>query len=375
MTLAIDQIQNTDVVGDDVKKRAIAEIRCARGFLAYVLFDMYGPIVIAPLEILKNPLIEEPLARLPYDEMIKFINDDLEAAVAGLPSPADTEYGRFSKAFARMMQIRLALHEKQWDKVDEYADEIIGYGYFSLDPDYVGMWNLDGARNSKEPIWTIPCDYIATSESYWQMYSLPQNFSPKGGWQTVLSTWWFYDTFEADDVRKTRLIAEYVGTDGITYNRSNPGSFLDLGPIPLKIDPDPLRTSTMSTVDIIVYRYVDVLLSKAEAIANSSGVPNAEAMELVNTVRRRANLGDKELADYGSLEAFNDLILTERSHEYWCENGQFRADLIRHGKFVSHNKKIQSNSYSEPHKVLFPFSLARVSEGKGKFIQNDGYSQ
>lgn len=375
MTLAIDQIQNTDVVGDDVKKKAIAEIRCARGFLAYVLFDMYGPIVIAPLEILKNPLVEEPLARLPYDEMVKFINDDLEAAVADLPTPADTEYGRFSKAFARMMQIRLALHEKQWDKVDEYADEIIGYGYFSLDPDYVGMWNLDGARDSKEPIWTIPCDYIATSESYWQMYSLPQNFSPKGGWQTVLSTWWFYDTFEADDVRKTRLIAEYVGTDGITYNRSNPGSFLDLGPIPLKIDPDPLRTSTMSTVDIIVYRYADVLLSKAEAIANSSGVPNAEAMELVNTVRHRANLGDKELADYASLEAFNDLILIERSHEYWCENGQFRADLIRHGKFVSHNMEIQPNSYSEPHKVLFPFSLARISEGKGKFLQNEGYNQ
>lgn len=375
MTLAIDQVQNSDAVNDDVKKKAIAEIRCARGYLAYVLFDLYGPIVVAPLEVLKNPLIEEPLARLPYDEMVNYINDDFEAAVIDLPAPKDAEYGRFSKAFARMMQIRLALHEKQWDKVVEFADEIIGYNYFSLDPDYVGMWGLDGARNSKEPIWTIPCDYIGTSESSWQMYVLPQNFSPKGGWQTVQSTWWFYDTFESADVRKTMLIPEYTGTDGITYNRSNPGTVLDLGPIPLKIDPDGLRTTSLSTVDVIMYRYADVLLSKAEAIATLAGSPNEEAMELVNVVRRRAGLEDKSLGDYGTLEAFNDQVLTERSHEFWCENGQYRADLIRHGKYVSRNMLVHPGSYSAPHKVLFPFSLARISEGKGQFIQNPGYTE
>jgi starch-binding outer membrane protein, SusD/RagB family len=375
MTLTIDQIQNTTVVGEDIKKKAIAEIRCARGYLAYVLFDMYGPIVIAPLEILKNPLNEEPLARMPYDDMVKFINDDFEAAVVDLPAPKDAEYGRFSKALARMMQIRLALHEKQWTSVIEYADEIIGYNYFSLDPDYVGMWGLDGARNSKEPIWTIPCDYIGTSESDWQMYVLPQNYAPMGGWQTVQSTWWFYDTFESADVRKTMLITEYTGVDGIVYNRSNPADVMDLGPIPLKVNPDELRTTALSTVDVILYRYADVLLSKAEAIANSLSTPNAEAMELVNVVRRRAGLEDKNLADYNTLPAFNDLILTERSHEFWCENGQYRADLIRHGKFVSRNKLVHQNSYSVPYRELFPFSLARISEGKGKFLQNEGYNQ
>lgn len=375
MTLAIDQIQSTNVVNEDVKKKAIAEIRCARGYLAYVLFDLYGPIVVAPLEVLKNPLIEEPLARMPYDEMVKYINDDFEAAAMDLPAPKDAEYGRFSKALAQMMQIRLALHEKQWNKVIEYADKIIGYNYFSLDPNYVGMWDLEGARKSKEPIWTIPCDYIGTSESSWQMYTLPLNFSPKGGWQTVQSTWWFYDTFESADVRKMRLITEYTGTDGIVYNRNNPGNIMDLGPIPLKLNPDELRTTTLSTVDVILYRYADVLLSKAEAIANSLTTPNQEAMTLVNTVRNRAGLENKLLSDYSSLDAFNDLILTERSHEFWCENGQYRADLIRHGKYVSRNKLVHPNSYSSPHKVLFPFSLARIIEGKGKFIQNEGYNQ
>jgi hypothetical protein len=373
MTLAIDQIQQSKVE-EGIKKKAIAEVRCARGVLCYNLFDLYGPIVVAPLEVLKNPLIEQPLARLSHEEMVAFIEADLVAAANDLPGPAEAEYGRFSKALAKMVQIRLQLHEKKWDKVIKLCDEIMAYNYFSLDADYVGMWGLEGAQKSKEVIWAIPCNYQGTSESIWQLYSLPLNFAPIGGFQTVQSTWWFYDTFEANDVRKTRLIAEYTGTDGVTYNRSNPGTVMDLGPIPLKVHPDDKRTTSFSTVDIIIYRYADVLLSKAEAMANATGTPNGAAMELVNKVRRRATLNDKDIANYASLAAFNDLILTERSHEFWCENGQYRADLIRHGKFLERARIVKRSTTTEGHKVLLPFSLQTISEGKGKFLQNPGYN-
>ncbi|HMR18561.1 MAG TPA: RagB/SusD family nutrient uptake outer membrane protein, partial [Sphingobacterium sp.] len=176
------------------------------------------------------------------------------------------------------------------------------------------------------------------------------------------------------DVRKTMLIAEYTGTDGVTYSRSNPDVYMDLGPIPLKIDLDRNRTSAYSTVDIIMYRYADVLLSKAEAIANAAGQPNAETMELVNIVRRRAGLVDRALASYSTLNAFNDLILTERSHEFWCENGQYRADLIRHGKFLERANIVKGATATEPHKVKFPFPVSAIAEGKGQFIQNPGYN-
>jgi starch-binding outer membrane protein, SusD/RagB family len=372
MTLTIDLI-NESKVSDEIKKKAIAEVRCARGLLAYDLFDMYGPLVIAPLEVLKNPMEEKPLARLSNDEMVKFIEDDLIAAANDLPLPGATEYGRFSKGLAKMINIRLMLHEKKWDKVKSLCDDVIAYNYYDIQADYVGMWGLNGARNSKEVIWAVPCDYDGTSENQWQLMTLPSNYAPLGGWATVQSTWWFYDSFESADIRKTMLIAEYTGTDGIVYNRSNPGDNIDLGPIPLKIDPDELRTTALSTIDIIQYRYADVLLSKAEAIANLTG-PDAEAMELVNVIRRRAQIPDKALSDYSSLSAFNDLILTERSHEYWCENGQYRSDLIRHGKFVSRCIELTQSTYANEYKVLFPFSLSKVSEGKGLFIQNPGYN-
>jgi hypothetical protein len=372
MTLTIDLI-NESKVSDEIKKKAIAEVRCARGLLAYDLFDMFGPIVVAPLEVLKNPMEEKPLARLSNDEMVSFIEEDLIAAANDLPDPDATEYGRFSKGLAKMIQIRLNLHEKKWDKVKALCDEIIQFNYYSIQADYVGMWDLNGARYSKEVIWAIPCDYDGTSENQWQLMVLPSNYPPLGGWATVQSTWYFYDTFESADIRKTMLITEYEGTDGIVYNRSNPGDNIDLGPIPLKINPDDARTTSLSTVDIIQYRYADVLLSKAEAIANLTA-PDAEAMELVNIIRRRAGLEDKLLSDYSSLSAFNDMILTERSHEYWCENGQYRADLIRHGKFVSRCIELTQSTYANDYKVVFPFSLNKISEGKGLFIQNPGYN-
>ena len=372
MTTTIDLITRS-TVSDDLKKRAIAQVRCARGMLAYTLFDLYGPIVVAPLEVLNKPLEENPLARLTNEEMVAFIEADLEAAVPDLPMPQDAEYGRFNKALAKMLDIRLNLHEKNWAKVKTLSDDIIAYNAYSLDANYAAMWDLEGAKNSHEVIWAIPCDYAGTSENQWQLMVLPANFAPKGGFGTITSTWWFYDRFEAADKRKEMLIAEYTGTDGITYNRANPGAILDRGPLPLKINQDAGRTTGLTTVDIIMYRYADVLLSKAEAIANA-GTPTAEAMELVNVVRRRAGLDDKQLVDYNSLAAFNDLILLERSHEFWCENGQYRADLIRHDKFISRCQEVTQSTYTGPNKVLYPFSLKAVSEGKGKFIQNPGYN-
>jgi len=372
MTSTIDLIQRS-TVSDDLKKRAIAQVRCARGLLAYTLFDLYGPIVVAPLEILNNPLQEAPLARLTNAEMVAFIEADLEAAATDLPAPQDAEYGRFNKALAKMIDIRLNLHEKNWAKVTALSNDIIGYNAYSLDVNYKAMWDLEGAKASREVIWAIPCDYAGTSENQWQLMVLPANYPGKGGFGTITSTWWFYDRFEANDKRKEMLIAEYTGTDGITYTRANPGDILDKGPLPLKINPDVDRTTGLTTVDIVMYRYADVLLSKAEALANA-GAPTAEAMELVNVVRRRAGLPDKQLSDYSSLAAFNDLILLERSHEFWCENGQYRADLIRHGKFISRCQVVTQSTFTGPNKVLYPFSLKAVSEGKGKFIQNPGYN-
>lgn len=377
MTLNIDLIENADV-SEGFKNNAIAEIKCARGLLSYELFDMYGPIVVAPLEILKTPFVEAPLERLSNDEMVSFIEQDLLDAVEYLPLPSDpdAEYGRFTQGMARMILIRLYLHEKRWEDVIEQANEIIAMGHYSLEADYASLWSVNAPVNSNEVIWAIPCDYNGTSQNEWQVQVLPGNFPGRGGFATVQSSWQFYESFDATDIRRAGLITEYTTEDGVVHNRNNigPNRIFEFGPIPLKIDLDADRTTGVSTVDIIVYRYADVLLSKAEAIANLADSGTQEAIDLINIVRTRAQINPVNLIDYTDIDAFNTMMLLERSHEYWCENGQYRADLIRHGKFKEYSDNLNGElSQSEPHNVLFPFSLARVAEGKGAFIQNPGY--
>lgn len=372
-TLSISRIEESSVL-DVLKKSAIAEIKCARALLSYELFDMFGPIVVAPLEVLQNPLTEAPLARLSHSEMVNFIEQDLLDAAEDLPSPSEANYGRFSQGMARMLLIRLYLHEKRWADVETQANAIMAMNHYDLEEDYVGLWNTQAPVESKEVIWAIPADYIGTSENQWQLMVLPSNYPEASGWSTVQSTWKFYDSFEANDIRKTALIAEYVGTDGVTYNRNNPGTNIQYGPIPLKIDLDVDRAD-LTTVDILVYRYADVLLSKAEALANKTGVPTQESIDLVNRVRNRAGLDDLVLADYADIDTFNTMILLERSHEYWCENGQYRADLIRHGKYSEYNiETVGASSQTAAHKDVYPFSLNQISEGKGEFLQNPGYN-
>jgi len=387
-TLVIDAIETSNL-SQDIKNKYIAEVRCARGYLSFILFDMFGPLVVAPLEVLKNPLKEEPLARLSNEEMVKFIEEDLIFAGEHLPLPKVAEYGKFSRGLAKTLLIRLYLHETVQDKtyynkVETIARELMGseYGY-SLVENYPSLFELGGMnKNNPEYIFVIPSSPAGPNSSQWLMMCMPPDSdSPVKGWGTVQSTWWFYDTFEATDTRKTYLITEYVSSsDNKVVNRANPGATLDLGPIPQKymMDPSVPGNGGYSNTDIVLFRYPEVLLSLSEAIVlKPGGGINAEALELMNQVRRRAKLGDKKLTDFSSTESFIDQLLTERSHEFWCESGQYRADLIRFDKLYDRVMLLNNNvaPYASRYKYLYPLPLSVIVDGKGKVKQNPGYAQ
>ena len=108
-----------------------------------------------------------------------------------------------------------------------------------------------------------------------------------------------------------------------------------------------------------------------------SGTVNAEALELMNQVRRRAGLNNKLLSDFPTNESFIDQLLTERSHEFWCESGQYRADLIRFDKLYDRVMMLNSNvaPYASKYKYLYPLPLSVIVDGKGQVKQNPGYAQ
>lgn len=386
-TTVINQIEECGFLSDTKKERYIAEVRCARGLLAYTLYDMYGPLVIAPIEILLNPLTEQPLARLTREEMVQFIEDDLNYAAEHLDYPADTEYGKFSKGLAKVLLIRLYLHEAATDKayytqVESVAKELMNsqYGYL-LEPSYPAMFEVNGqGKGNTEIIWALPCTSGGPNLNDWHGTVLPTDFGDfdmNPGYSTANSTWWFYDTFEANDTRKTYLLASYINNKGETVDRDHPGQTIDQGPIPMKLGPDPnVKSAGVSVIDIIVYRYAEAYLALAEALYMKPGATTTDkqnALTYINDIRQRAQLAPLAYTDIDTEEKFIDRLLLERSHEFWCENGQYRADLIRLGKFLEHAVEVTGTAYATSYKEVYPLPAAAIVDGKGVVIQNPQY--
>ena len=151
-----------------------------------------------------------------------------------------------------------------------------------------------------------------------------------------------------------------------------------MGPIALKMGYDPRVSASggHSDIDLILYRYADVYLSLAEALSQKTGAPGAalaKAVSLINVIRQRAGLDKLSASNLNTPEKVLDALLTERWHEFWCENGQFRSDLIRHHKLVQWVKKINNSPYAEEYKELYPLPLSAIIDGKGAVKQNAGY--
>lgn len=387
-TSVLAQIESCDFLSEGKKQYYEAEVRCARGLVAYTLYDMFGPLVIAPIEVLQSPTVEKPLPRLSNEEMVRFIEEDLKFAATYLPVPVEAEYGRFSQGLANMLLIRLYLHESKKDKayylkVEEIARKLMApsYGY-RLSKSYTQMFETGGqGKNNAEIIWAIPVNTEAVSWNDWHMFVLPTDFADHGmssGYECVNSTWHFYDSFEEKDVRKTYLLASYKAKDGTIVSRENPGLHLELGPIPLKYgyDTNVAGNGGKSNIDPIIYRLADVYLTLAEALylkPGSSTADKEEAMTHINAVRKRAGLESIGMRQASTEEEFVKLLLEERSHELWCENGQYRADLIRFDKFVEHAETVKGTVYASKDKELYPLPLSAINDGKGLVIQNPGY--
>lgn len=394
MTLCIDRIEHIDMNAEK-KAQYLAELHCGRGFMAFLIYDMHGPIIIADLETLKNPLEEKILPRQSEEQTVSFIETELQEAAKVLPKSykkGDSDYGRFTAGLCHTLLMKLYMHTKQWDKAIAEGRELMKpeYGYaLVLDKGnektaYANIFTLANEKNA-ETIWAVNCE-----EGYqihlWYPHALPGNLvsseqgSFSGGWGGYKMTWDFFDTFEEGDERKSVIISEY--SDGkVTYNKDNKGSggnSLADGVIPMKYKIEDSNVGDHCTTDWIVYRYADVLTLLAEAIAHK-GTVTAEAIDLLNQVRTRAGLAAYTSADFSSADDFIDKLLWERAHELWYE-GCRRQDLIRNGKYVERmSKKCQNHGWvdviSQKKEIfhLFPLPASAINEGKGLIEQNPGY--
>lgn len=375
MTLTLDRISKVEL-SDEAQKRMNAEIHMGRGWLAFLLYDFYGPIPIPTLEQLNNPLDEIIIPRATQEEMATFIETELKAALEGLPTRTSS-FGRFDKGLAYTILMKYYMHEKQWKKAVECGRELMKPEYkYGLMDSYASIFALENEQN-KEIIFACT-EERGTQLQLWHDHCLSGNYPTDNGaiqkWDGFKVPWSFYHTFDKKDDRLSVLVGEFVGSDGQQFNEEK-----DLikhgqtysGAVPVKYGEDPESTGDGSQIDWIVYRYADVLTLLSEAIVRDGNAVTQEALDFLNQIRVRAKLNAYTMGDVKGVDDFLNKILEERGHEFWWE-GNRRADLIRHGKFIQ-NAIDRGSKTTKAEFVLFPLPQAVINEGKGIIIQNPGY--
>ena len=385
MTLTIDRIQPVQM-DEKLKAQYVAELRCGRGFMAFIQWDMYGPIVVSSLENLKDPTARVILPRLSEEATREYIVTELTEAAKDLPysyKKGDSDYGRFTKGLCHTVLMKFYMQTQQWDKAITEGRELMKaeYGY-DLVPSYADLFTRANEKNV-ETIFSIDCKE-ATMENGWYPHALPSDYVlpgvwEGGGWGGYKMTWDFFDTFEPGDERTTYIISEYTTAEGVVRDRENKGTdggnCLQHGVIPLKYALEPVAGDACD-IDYMVYRYADVLTLLSEAIVRQGNTVTAEAISLLNQVRTRAKLTAYTAADFADARDFLDKLLMERAHEFWFE-GCRRQDLIRDGSYIQTMQK-KCQAYGQPfiateNYVRFPIQESIIIAGQGVIEQNPGY--
>ncbi len=377
MTMTFERMRDVPLK-DDVKSRFEAELHCGRGWLTFLLYDLYGPIPVATVDELTDPMADKIIPRPTKEEMVAYIETELKEALKGLPdvyASHDNNYGRFTKGLVYTILLKLYMHEGEWAKAEEAGRELMNpkYGY-ALVPDYKNIFTLENERN-REIIWAC-IETRSTNMQLWLAHVLSSPYPTRNEsiqkWGGYRMPWAFYNTFDKNDKRLEVLVGDFQGTDGIHYTEATPGTVLIKGALPVKYGEDPVATGEESQVDWVVYRYADVLTLLSEAIVRKNNAVTQEAVDLLNRIRLRAGIEPYTTGSFSSTQDFYDKMLLNRGQELWFE-GARRADLIRHGKYIEFARIYKGSTTTKDAFVLMPLPQSAINESKGQVIQNPGY--
>lgn len=358
------------------------EAKALRGWMALYLYDMFGPVPVASDEVLDNPQEFVYLPRLTDEEYDEMMESDLRSAIESLPEVAEAR-GRMTKGAAMMILLKYYMIRGFYDKAETLARDLYAMEgtVYSLQSDYDYVFSKEGVDNNEIILQVAANSTSSWVSNYMTAEVLPADYpwaEKSTGWGGYVMPWDFYNTFEQGDKRLNCVVTSYTNTSGQLIDKSN-SSQLAKGALPLKYGIDSDMTGAQSGIDLVVYRYADVLLTLAECICRNNGQPTSEAIALVDRIRQRAGLSALDASQTGSKDAFLEAILTERGHEFYLE-GLRRQDLIRFGKYAEYaNQRINDINKSEGRGYFnideghnrFWIPETFINESKGAIKQND----
>ena len=379
-----------------------AEAKFLRAFSMWVIMDLYG--VVPFREVDEGPAVNPKV--LTRTEALDFILQDLDDAIAVLPSraPGDTE--KAGKAAAMFLKARVLLNKHVYNgsgsadagdmtAVINLVDDIAAEGH-ALEAGYFDIFKEDA---DLETIWHTKS---STGNRMWNGLHYHQITPTQtgGGWNGFSTLEDFYDSFEgppnsnfAGEGQEERrgwvpgptdsdasnhgigfgfLIGQQAGNDG--------SPLLDRGGSPLvftkefvglvgNTEREGVRVLKYHPVNgdyaghVIVFRYADAHLMKAEALLRG-GTGTGDATSMVNDLRA--------LRGATALGAVTESdMLAERGREMYGEAIR-RVDLVRFGQFTSDWEFKDASVVGDETKNLFAIPTNALLSNPN-LTQNPGY--
>lgn len=394
-------------VDDALRRRLVAEMKFLRGWFYFELVKNWGDV---PLYTTARTASDAPVARTPKAEVYAQILRDFQEAAQDLPQRSaytGLDKSRASKGAALAFAAKAALWAENYAVAEQMAKQLMDSGEYTLESDFGNIFQAN-YYNGPESIFEI-----SSSTIYGNVRGVTAGSRNDGGWGWNVPSSNLESAFlaENDTVRLARTIIKHGQRVWGDPQASGTGIF-DARPLGNKsgriwrkfyvprarrVVPNQSYQSVWVPVPYIFIRYGEVLLIHAEASARQG--KTAQALESLNTVRRRAKLAAKAGL---SGEGLIDAIINERRLELAGEL-TFRWDDIRrvkkngrpiiesilgpNGSFVNYNRNskdpFETSSNVEPQdkgtnfragvNELLPIPAREVNASNGVVTQNPGY--
>ena len=377
-TKIIVAVENSDKLNEKTKKQYIAELKALRVFFMQQIYSLVGPMpVVRDPEVATDVYTTWEPSRPTAAEYVSWMEDDILSSYADLDVKTDNQnWGRVTRGASLALLMKVYLNEKRWSDVIDIADRIMALNQYSLMPTYETLFDIanEGPQNTEAMMvigrvvsntsfaWTWFSDVLPSSPLF-----KPQHSNISGISGGLHMPWEFYDKFDPEDGRLCGIVRYYYDVNGNYVDFRQVVHAKQTGACPMKYSEDPDQVGANQGNDVILLRYADVLLSKAEAMNQLNG-PSVDCVALINQVRHRAGVSEISAADF-TKESLNDFLLDERGREFYCE-GLRRDDLIRHGKFVE--AVAEQGKKPDAHMALYPIPQSVIDENPN-IVQNPGY--
>ncbi|WP_298646217.1 RagB/SusD family nutrient uptake outer membrane protein [uncultured Proteiniphilum sp.] len=406
-------------VSESLKDRAIAEGYFFRGYAYLWLAPWYGdngPNGGIPV-ITEETTVEEldmprPLTVL---ENYDLIISDLRKAGDLLPAlseQAKTDYGRPHKAAAWAFAARAALYASQYDNkyfdiVIEMCDKVInmtGSDKRDLYPDFTKLFRREN-NFSGEYIYSI-LGNATEGPKFHGMGFQNGGFGIYNTWGYFQPTLELYNAYAPGDVRRDATIlfpnqhitfvgrdihwavnpSEVSSTSGMT-GRKFMSIFEAADCIGTVVNTSGNNQS--NELGMVVMRYADVLLMKAEALIWKNGEGDAGAKSLLNQIRKRAGLAENSSATKAELKNERrcelaleflpsrhfDLVRWGDARTVYAKSLHGVKTILKNGAFdrVEEIECWPARTFNPNVHHVFPIPSVQIAKSNGILKQNQGY--